>query len=108
MKLRTIGLRNVYLYIIGYGVPVLVIIGMMSASFLGQEVTMTFIHVSINIFFPKMYLRRDSECRMVACFLATEAMVAMVLPAITVAVVNTVLTLKMVWTVHQHRKKRNG
>ena len=54
-----------------------------------------------------MYLRRDSECRMVACFLATEAMVAMVIPAIIVAVVNTVLTLIMVWTIYQHRKKRN-
>ena len=54
-----------------------------------------------------MYLRRDSECRMVACFLATEAMVAMITPAIIVAVVNTVLTLIMVWTIYQHRKKRN-
>ena len=54
-----------------------------------------------------MYLRRDSECRMMACFLTTEAMVAMFIPAVIVAVVNTALTLKMVWKIHQHRKKRN-
>ena len=38
MKLNTIGFKNIYLYMIGYGVPVLVTVGMMSASILGQEV----------------------------------------------------------------------
>ena len=44
---------------------------------------------------------------MVACFLATEVMVAIITPAIIVAVVNTALTLKMAWIIHQYRKKRN-
>ena len=38
LKLKTIGFKAVYLYIIGYGVPVLVIIVTTSAIFLGQEV----------------------------------------------------------------------
>ena len=108
LKLKTNGFKTVYLYIIGYGVPILVTVGTVSAIFLGQEVLSSLTNkIKVDNVCLKMYLRRDSECRMMACFLATEAMVAMFIPAVIVAVVNTALTLKMVWKIHQHRKKRN-
>ena len=108
LKLKTIGFKTVYLYILGYGVPILVTVGTTSAIFFGQEVLSSLTNqIQVVIVCPKMYLRRDSRCQMVACFLVTEAMVAMIIPAIIVAVVNTAFTLIMAWTIHQHRKKRN-
>ena len=106
LNLRAKGVNNIYLYIVGYGVPVLIIVGMVSATFFGQEVFTKYFGCSNLVFIsPKMYLRRDPGCRVIACFLAIDAMAAMSSPATLVAVINSVFTFKIVWTIHQHRKK---
>lgn len=53
-----------------------------------------------------MYLRRDAECRLVACFLAPDAMVAMFTPAVLVAVINGGVTGIAIWVAHKASGRR--
>ena len=54
----------------------------------------------------QVYLRRDSECRLVACFLSLDAMVAMFTPAILVAVINGAVTGIAIWVAHKASGRR--
>ena len=54
----------------------------------------------------KVYLRRDQESRLVACFLDTPYMVAMLAPAILVVVINSAVTAIAVWVAHRATGRR--
>ena len=58
------------------------------------------------LFCLQVYLRRDKECRLVACFLAPDAMVAMFTPAILVAVINGAVTGIAIWVAHKASGRR--
>ena len=60
----------------------------------------------VNRFCVQVYLRRDDECRLVACFLATDAMVAMFAPAILVAVINGGVTVIAIWVAQKSSNRR--
>ena len=106
-------LKTIHHYLIGYGGPVLVIIATVSVTLSGHEVpdqSETSILCPLTnqkpVFCLQVYLRRDAECRLVACFLTPDAMVAMFTPAVLVAVINGGVTGIAIWVAHKASGRR--
>ena len=83
-------MRTVLHYLIGYGVPLFIILITTSLAFSGYDV----------------YLRRDSDDVVVACYLSVDAMPAIPVPAILVAVINAAVTATAIYIAHKAGKRR--
>ena len=77
-------------YLLGYGGPALVLAVTASVSAAGHE----------------LYLRRDRDCNLVACFLAADAMVAMTSFAVATAVINGGVTAIAIYVAHRASGRR--
>ena len=78
-------------YIIGYGVPAIIILITGSFTLAGYEV----------------YLKRDLDGDVTACFLSVEGMAAMVTPAVLVAVINCAVTAIAIYVAHNATSRRS-
>ena len=78
-------------YIIGYGVPAIVILVACSFTLAGYEV----------------YLRRDVDGNVAACFLSVDSMAAMATPAVLVAVINCAVTAIAIYVAHNATSRRS-
>lgn len=85
-------MRTVLHYLIGYGVPLFIILITTSLAFSGYDV----------------YLRRDSDDVVVACYLSVDAMPAITVPAILVAVINAAVTATAIYIAHKAGKRRSN
>ena len=77
-------------YLLGYGGPALVLAVTASVSAAGHE----------------LYLRRDRDCNLVACFLAADAMVAITSFAVATAVINGGVTTIAIYVAHRASGRR--
>ena len=78
-------------FIIGYGVPAIIILITTSLSLAGYEV----------------YLRRDIDGNIAACFLSVDGMAAMATPAVLVAVINFAVTAIAIYVAHNATSRRS-
>ena len=77
-------------YGLGYGAPLLIILIMGITVAAG----------------PELYLRRNSQDELTACFLSSEALYALLVPAVLVALINLAITAIAIYIAHRAGSKR--
>ena len=77
-------------YLVGYGVPVVIIIITTSITLAGYDV----------------YLKKDNLGNTTACFLSVDAIWAMIVPALLVAVVNCFVTIRAIIIAHRATSRK--
>ena len=78
-------------YCVGYGGPLLVILSLGIATAVG----------------PELYLRKDDQGEVTACFLSSEAVWAMLVPAVVVALTNLAITVIAIYIAHRAGGRRS-
>ena len=77
-------------YGLGYGAPLLIVLVMGIVVASG----------------PDLYLRKNSQGEVTACFLSSDGLYAMLVPAVVVAVTNLAITAVAIYIAHRAGKKR--
>ena len=75
---------------LGYGGPLVIILSLAITTAAG----------------PDLYLRRDEEGELTACFLSSEAVWAMLVPAVLVALINLAITAIAIYIAHRAGGRR--
>ena len=77
-------------YCLGYGAPLLIILIMGITTATG----------------PDLYLRKDDQGEVSACFLSSSAVYAMLIPAVLVALINLAITATAIYIAHKAGARR--
>ena len=77
-------------YCVGYGGPLLIILSLGITTAAG----------------PELYLRKDEQGEVTACFLSSEAVWAMLVPAVLVALTNLAITVIAIYIAHRAGGRR--